>query len=539
VQAKHKKLLLKNLELLETQLALDSKQEIRSLLEQRKQQDQFTLLNQLPQPDLFKDMAKATQRVVDAIHNQETITIVGDYDVDGVVSTTIVVDFFTQNGIKVNWIVPNRFIHGYGLSPKIVEQINDGLIITVDNGISAHQAASLAKAKGCDVIITDHHTVGETLPPCFAVVNPKQDDCAFPYKDICGAQVAWYFCASIKKALNLQTNMMDFFDILTLAIIADVMPMRSLNAAIVKKGLQLMSNSKRPALQTLKNYLKKSSFNEEDVGFFIAPLINCAGRMDDASKAVQFLLSNDKREIDKTLSFLIDLNNKRKDEQEQIFQESLQQVDENDEVIVVANESWNEGIIGIVAAKLAEKFKKPSFVFSINNEKAKGSSRSITDVHLYDLLNSVSHTTVGFGGHKSAAGGVLETSQLENFKTQINEQITNFQKSCEYPLQYFYKLDANDVDFDLYNIIEEFRPYGLENETPVFYFENAHIKKQMFIGKEQRHQKIILENDIELLLFNNTNHFEENKTISFTSTLSINEFRGNFTLNLIAREVLG
>lgn len=515
-----------------------SKDEIASFLASRVKDDCCTTLKELPSPSLFKDIQKATQRVVDAINTKEQITIVGDYDVDGIVSTTIMVEFFKKVNIDVSWIVPNRFKHGYGLSPKIVEQINTGLVITVDNGISAIEAARLCKDKGLDLIITDHHTVGEEIPDCFAIVNPKQSDCNFPYKDICGAQVAWYFCASIKNALNININLLDFFDILAIAIVADVMPMRSINAAMVKKGLKQLLLSNRTAILALNNHLKKATLNEEDIGFSIAPLLNSSGRMEDASIAVNFLLSNDSIEVNKILEHLKFLNTLRKDEQSTIYKEALLQVDPNDNVIVVVSENWNEGIIGIAAAKLCEKFKKPAFVFSINGDTAKGSSRSINDISLYELLQTVSDTTLGFGGHKGAAGVVVKSDSLQKFKNAINQSIETFtNKDIVIRNNHFCLLQTHNVNIDLYNILEQYRPFGLENELPIFKFNSVPIIKHHYLGKEQLHQKLILQNHIELLLFNNNDLLCNLNTISFTATISLNEFRGNVSINLIAKEI--
>ncbi|MGB0989923.1 MAG: DHH family phosphoesterase [Halarcobacter sp.] len=190
-----------------------TKQRLFELLSARHENNPYSRLASIPAPDSFKDIKKASQRIKQALLNNETITIVGDYDVDGVVSTTIIVDFFQKIGRKVNHIIPNRFEHGYGLSPKIVDMIDNGLVITVDNGISAVEAAKKLQEKGIDLIITDHHTVGDELPPAIAIVNPKQEDCNFEFKDICGAQVAWYLCAAIKKELNLNINMSEFLDL--------------------------------------------------------------------------------------------------------------------------------------------------------------------------------------------------------------------------------------------------------------------------------------------------------------------------------------
>jgi single-stranded-DNA-specific exonuclease len=517
-----------------------SKNTLRDLLAARLVDDKFKTLKELPNPSTFKDIQKATTRVVEAIENKEQITIVGDYDVDGIVSTTIMVEFFNKMGINIDWIVPNRFKHGYGLSPKIVEQINSGLVITVDNGISAVDAAKLCKDKNIDLIITDHHTVGKNIPDCYAIINPKQSDCTFPYKEICGAQVAWYFCASIKKALNQNINLLDFFDILSIAIIADVMPMRSLNTAIVKKGLRQISSSIRPAMQVLTDHLKKSTINEEDVGFLIAPLLNCAGRMKDASIAVEFLLSKDIQSSQETLEYLISLNEQRKNEQNDIYQKALLQIDPNDKVIVVANESWNEGIIGIVASKICEKFNKPTFVFSINDDKAKGSSRCNSNVNLYNLIESVKDTTIGFGGHKSAAGVLLNSNNISKFKSNINTNIdlVSTQEEQEEIYTDKFNLNISDIDFETYNIIEEYRPYGQENKTPEFIFKDINIIKHFYLGKDKLHQKLILENNIELLLFNNNDKIDTNSKISFIATISLNDFRGNITINLILKKII-
>ncbi|MGB5866724.1 MAG: DHH family phosphoesterase, partial [Arcobacteraceae bacterium] len=183
-------------------------EEIENILHNRIKGDQYTTLKSIPTPDMFKDMNKATSRIVQAINNDETINLVGDYDVDGVTSTAIMVSFFTALGVEINYIIPNRFEHGYGLSPIILEQIYEGVIVTVDNGISAVESATICKERGLDLIITDHHTVGDTLPDAYAIVNPKQSDCTFPFSEICGAQIAWYLCASIKKALKFDYNLM-------------------------------------------------------------------------------------------------------------------------------------------------------------------------------------------------------------------------------------------------------------------------------------------------------------------------------------------
>ena len=232
-----------------------TKNRLFELLSARHQNNQYSSLANIPSPDNFKDINKASLRIKQAILNNEQITIVGDYDVDGVVSTTIMVDFFKSINVKVNHIIPNRFTHGYGLSVKIVDMIESGLVITVDNGISAIEAALKLKEKGIDLIITDHHTVGKEVPYALAIINPKQEDCTFEFKEICGAQVAWYLCAAIKKEINADVNMGEYLDLLCVAIVADIMPMTALNYTLVKSGLKKIKTSKREAFKKLNEVM--------------------------------------------------------------------------------------------------------------------------------------------------------------------------------------------------------------------------------------------------------------------------------------------
>ena len=353
----------------------------------------------------------------------EKITIVGDYDVDGIVSTTIMIDFFNSLGIKVDYIIPNRFEHGYGLSVKIVDMIDSGLVITVDNGITAYEASLKLKKKNIDLIITDHHTVGDKVPIALAIINPKQNDCNFEFKEICGAQVAWYFCAAIKNEMNYDINMSSYLDLLCLAIIADIMPMTSLNYTMVRQGLKKIKNSSREAFKLLNSHLKKDILVSDDIGFTIAPKLNSAGRMDDATVALKFLLSKDQSSAYESLAVLDELNSYRKTIQERISNEAEQKSNKEDRAVIVWAEDWHEGIIGIVASKLSNSYKKPAFIFSIQNGIAKGSARANSNINLYDLISKASHLLLGFGGHKNAAGLSLLEENLPEFKEIINKEL--------------------------------------------------------------------------------------------------------------------
>ena len=516
--------------------------DIENILQNRIKNDKYQTLKSMPTPENFKDIDKATKRIVDAIKNDETINLVGDYDVDGVTSTAIMVSFFSALGVEINYIIPNRFEHGYGLSPLILEQIYDGIIITVDNGISAVESAQICKQRGLDLIITDHHTVGDVLPDAYAIVNPKQSDCPFPFSEICGAQIAWYLCASIKKELKFDYNLMELFDLLSLAIVADIMPMVSLNKTMVKAGLKVLQKSMRPAMVVLRERYDLKTVTEEDIGFKIAPLINCAGRMADPSIALEFLLSFDEVEANMQLDYLIELNESRKEDQLKMFNEAKEQVEDSDNVVVVSSKDWNEGIVGIVASKLCEKYNKPAIVFSINEGVSKASCRSTSDINLYELIKTCASLLNGFGGHKQAAGLSINTDKLENFKILINQKIKTLPKLDE---------DTNrnslgsfnliNVHNEVYNLIESYRPFGITNPYPIFTFNNLEIFNITKMGKNKEYSKLVVgdgKNIIEVVIFVDCEPMNIGEKISFNATISKNEFRGEVKYNLLFKELL-
>ncbi|MBL3519638.1 single-stranded-DNA-specific exonuclease RecJ [Arcobacter lanthieri] len=517
-----------------------TKQKLFEILSARHLNNPYSKLANLPSPSNFKDIDIAIKRVKLAIQNNEKITIVGDYDVDGVVSTTITLDFFTKIGIKVDYIIPNRFEHGYGLSPKIVDLIDSGLVITVDNGISAYEASLKLKEKNIDLIITDHHTVGDKIPQALAIINPKQQDCNFEFKDICGAQVAWYFCAAIKKELNVNVDMSSYLDLLTLAIIADIMPMKSLNYTMVKQGLKRIKTSSREAFKLLNQIISKDNLVSDDIGFTIAPKLNSAGRIDDASIALEFLLSKNQANAYETLAILDELNNYRKTLQEEITKQAQSQISQEEKAVIVWGESWHEGVIGIVASKLSNSQKKPAFIFSIQNGIAKGSARANSNINLYELIEKASSLLLGFGGHKNAAGLSLEASKLEEFKNIINHELETFEDSLHNDFITLGELDVSSVDLDFISIIEEFEPYGLENDRPIFKISNAMLIKSELIGRDKNHLKLTLNSDgfiFEALKFYDSNTILE-KSLDLIVSISKNEFRGVVTPTFLIQEIL-
>ncbi|MDR0762367.1 MAG: single-stranded-DNA-specific exonuclease RecJ [Campylobacteraceae bacterium] len=519
-----------------------TKEAIRRILEERFTGDCHTKLSLIPLPSAFKDMQRAAARIKEAIEKKEKIVIVGDYDVDGVVSSAILAEFFNDFGIYYDIEIPNRFSDGYGLNPSIVERIKADVIITVDNGISAIAAAELCKQKGIDLIITDHHTPPPVLPDAYAIVNPKQSDCSFPNSEICGAQVAWYLTAAIKEACGYEYNLGKFMDMLCIAIIADMMDLKDINRTMVKSGLKLLNRSNRPAFAAIKEVFKKERFTSEDISFLISPLLNSSGRMEDALFSYGFLRSPSKKEALARLEEIICMNERRKEEERALFESSLEFVNENDSVIVVWGEEWHEGVIGIVASRIVKRFKRPSIVFSLKEGFAKGSARSVVGVNILSLISKQADLLLGYGGHFGAAGILLLKENIELFKKQINKSAEELNlKERAVHDESLGEIEFEAIDFELLEILEDYEPYGQKNPKPSFILYDMKVKIDKPIGKEGRHKKLILQRGdktIEALYYNFKQEVKSGDKIDILFSVSRNDFRGLVTPQLLIREIL-
>ncbi len=361
--------------------------DIDNLLSNRFGKGEIDSLSKLPKPALFKDMQKATDRIKRAINNRERVIVVGDYDVDGVVSVAILRLFFQKIGFFVDWFIPNRFEHGYGFSVNIFDTVKDyDLIITVDNGISSVEEAKLCKEMGIDLIITDHHLVPKNAPDAYAIVNQKQIECNFPYKDICGAQISWYLIASLNRALDSKVDIREYLPFVSIAVIADIMPLLDINRVMVKFGIKAMHIYKTPPIEALLEYMDKSYVDSEDIAFLIAPLLNSAGRVEDAKYALDFLMSSSLEEARLNLDKLIDFNLQRKYIEAQITKDVLDRVSVDSNIILAIGDNWHEGVIGIVASRVARVVKKPVIVLTKSKDGLyKGSGRSFPDWDIFHI----------------------------------------------------------------------------------------------------------------------------------------------------------
>lgn len=518
------------------------KNEIKKILASRFEKDRHTKLCDLPLPCCLKDVYKAANRIKEAIEKNQKVAIVGDYDVDGVISCVILAEFFDDIGFDYSVKIPNRFKDGYGINEELINQLDVDLIITVDNGIAALNAAKLCKQKGIDLIITDHHTPLEILPDALAIVNPKQKDCDFPNIEICGAQVVWYLIAALKEVCKLKYDMRKFLELLVIAIIADMMELRDLNRALVRRGIGHINKSKRAAFRAIKHYYQKDKFAIDNIGFLIAPLINSAGRMDDANISYEFLHTKDFNNALEYLEQIVSFNENRKDEEKQLFEESLSQISSDDSCVVVAGHNWHEGVLGIVASRLAKHFNKPAFVFSQNEKRLKGSVRSVGKIDILALISKSNALLESYGGHKGAAGLSLNIENFNKFKLLIQKECSKITQSEFLDTDEILGiLEPKDIDFEMLEILEAFEPFGHKNPRPFFIFENLKVKNKKLLGKEEKHLKLILTKDnktLEALFFNFDKEPNLNENVSLLGSISKNEFRGLVTIQIIIRELL-
>lgn len=477
--------------------------EIANILDMRFKDFAFHALKDIPHPKELYNNMEASLLVCQSILHNKKIVIVGDYDTDGVCATCIMLDFFERlSYTNVAYAIPNRFIHGYGFSKKLFHEIlqnhpDVSVIITVDNGVSSFEAGDLCKEHNIHFIITDHHTLevdsnkNSKIPTCDFIINPQQKDCNFPYKDICGSLVAWYFCCAIKinmqmicndtkdmqesKISNIymtnlsQIRMESFLLLVGIAIIADVMPLNAINHTICKYALKHIPRSNRYAFQVFMEYLK-CSIDSQVLGFRIIPLLNAAGRMSDGKIALDFLRANSLQAARYCFKQLKALNMQRKHLQDEVTNKAfhaITQIQQNENMLCAVGDNWHEGVLGIVAGKMADEFQKPCFVLTNINGVCKGSGRSCGDVDLIASMQKIGHLMQRYGGHVGAVGLEIRDCDIESFIRTFEPILYNGEKK-ESVLGV---LQPHLITHELLGYITCFEPYGNGNPLPKFFIE--------------------------------------------------------------------
>lgn len=480
-----------------------------------KLQDFFdTPLTSLINPFTMKNMEAGTDRIIRALKSGESIYIYGDYDVDGVTSTSLLYLFFKELGARVHYYIPNRLEEGYGLNADAIREIASkkaNLIITVDCGISACSEVELVKELGLDIVVTDHHQPGETVPDCI-VINPMQVDDEYEFKSLAGVGVAFKLCMAVRHLLRKDSsfktelpNLKKYLGIVALGTIADVVPLVSENRTFVHHGLKILSETGfRHGIDELKKIAglgKKVTASQ--VGYALAPRINAVGRMGNSGRGFKLLVTDDRNEARRLAIELEQENKYRQNIERDILEQVYSMIDEGDlhnkySGLVLYADDWHHGVLGIVASRIADKYFRPTIVLSRDHDILKGSARSIPGFHLYDGLRELSDILISFGGHKYAAGLKLEQSDLPALRSRFDGLVKASLTDEDYiPNIYIDAIvDAKDINDRFMAALSSFEPYGSANKEPVFCM--CHVEKYQpaaFVGKDKQHAKCVFFKD--------------------------------------------
>ncbi|WP_079708407.1 single-stranded-DNA-specific exonuclease RecJ [Paraliobacillus ryukyuensis] len=494
-------------------------------------------LDDLHAPSLLNDIEKAKQRIDQAIDNGESVLVFGDYDADGVSSTAVLVEALRERGAMCDFYIPNRFTEGYGPNEVAFREAYEQgfqLIITVDTGIAGFAPAQLAKELGIDLIITDHHEVQEQLPDAYAIVHPK---CSpnYPFKELAGVGVAFklahYLLGYFPKQL---------LDLVVIGTIADLVPLTSENRILAYHGLQAISNSKRPGIVALKKIAGiQDTVSEEDIGFLIGPRLNAVGRLQSAYPAIELLLTEDPEEAAYIANEINEINQERQKIVAKITEEAIKQVESNplqqQHFIVVAQEGWNEGVLGIVASKLVRTYQRPAIVLTLQPEKqrAKGSARSIPAFDMFENGMEIQDLFQQFGGHAQAAGMTLPIENVDKIRERFNQLAQQKLTPEDYQEQLEIEaiISSDDIDMKLINTLTQLAPFGMANPKPLFQIKGKPAEVRQ-IGSKQNHLKLALQGERQVVqaigfgigeLFH---YITPQATIDLVGYLQINEWNG-------------
>ncbi|MBC7512659.1 single-stranded-DNA-specific exonuclease RecJ [Candidatus Saccharibacteria bacterium] len=496
-------------------------------------------------PFLLPDMQAAVDRLAQAREKQERITIYGDYDIDGLTATTVLLDAFESFGFKhVDAFIPNRFVEGYGLTVDAIDKIADTgaeLIVTVDCGSLSHEPIARANERGMDVIVTDHHNVADEQPDAVAVINPKRTDHSYPFIDLAGVGVAFKLVQALQTRLDGLAPGKEkwLLDLVALGTVCDVVTLVDENRANVFWGLKVLAKTQRPGLRALMAVarVEPHTVNARSLGFGLGPRMNAAGRLETAQIALDMLRASDPMEALERAQQLDTLNSARRSEQDIIFKEAIIQAEQfaSDNVLVVSAPNWNHGIIGIVAAKLLERFHKPTFVLQEMGEESKGSARSYGDYSAADAIKSASGIITKGGGHKLAAGVTMPTHNIQAFRERVNKHYRDQKLKNQSALL----LPKSDADAEFSSLSEQLvaqlgqlEPFGNGNPQPILKTNGLKVMHIRRMGTESQHVKLETRSTdgmvVQLLAFNAPKHFfvEPGTMISAWYHPDINEWMG-------------
>ena len=512
-------------------------------------------LNDLHNPYLMKDMDKAVSRIEKATSNQENILVFGDYDVDGTTAVSLVSSYLKSYYPNVATYIPDRYDEGYGISFKGIDFADDNeitLIIALDCGIKSIDHIAYANEKNIDFIICDHHRPGKELPNAVAILDPKRDDCFYPYDELCGCGIGFKLIQALAENRN-QTidDLVLYLDLVATAIAADIVPMTGENRVLAKFGLEVINTNPRPGIKALIQNVKKKVLTITDVVFIIAPRINAAGRVKHGNEAVALLTEYNLDQAEQFASEIEQYNTDRRDLDKQITIEALSQIENNKEkdrfTTVVYQENWHKGVIGIVASRLIETYYRPTLVFTKSGDKLAASARSVKDFDVYNALEACAEHLEQFGGHMYAAGMTLKEENYQNFKNAFEKvvQETIHPDLLIPEIAVDAEIELSNINEKFVRLLNQFEPFGPQNMTPVFISTN--LKDTGYtkpIGKNDEHLKLFVKQNgsqgigaIGFGLGKKLENVTNQKPFEAVYCIDENEFNGNVTLQLRLKDI--
>ncbi len=512
-------------------------------------------LSHLHDPFLMKDMDKAVARIELAMANQENILVYGDYDVDGTTAVALMSSFLLESYPNVATYIPDRYLEGYGVSLKGIDFAEDNdisLIIALDCGVKALEQVQYAKEKGIDFIICDHHRPGNSLPDAIAILDPKREDCDYPYKELCGCGVGFKLIQALgSRQGKTVKDLIPYLDLAATAIAADIVQITGENRVLAYFGLQVINSNPRAGIKAIIDQVRKTTLTITDVVFIIAPRINAAGRMKHGQHAVELLTETDFNIAQKFAGEIESFNTERRSLDQEITEEALLQIQENAEenryTSVVYNENWHKGVIGIVASRLTETYYRPTLVFTKSGEKLAASARSVKGFDIYNALEGCSDCLEQFGGHMYAAGLTLSEEQYDTFKKQFEKIVSETidPKLLQPEISIDAKISIHQITPKLMRILKQFAPFGPGNMTPVFMAEGVQdTGYARGVGEGEKHLKASLtQNDsppigaIGFNLGNKLNQIKDKKPFDAVFSLDENEWNGTVSLQLKLRDI--
>ena len=450
----------------------------------------------LADPSQLADSEKAALRLIDAITKEESIVVYGDYDVDGVCSSALLVENIRKLGGQIDYYIPDRRVEGYGIHHEALEKLatEHQIMITTDCGITAVDELHFAEKLGLDVIVVDHHQLAPEMPPAVACLNPHRPDCDYPYSELCATGVAFLLIAALRrKARDLgwfasrpEPDLRESLDLVALATVADMVPLQSVNRIFVASGLEQLKKARRPGLRALMEVSKTDpdSIQSSDLGFRLGPRINARGRLAHAGLAVDLMLTKSPSEAAQWAGLLDQANLRRREIESETVESAKEQLQAKSKLgnaVVVSDERWHPGVIGLVAAKLVREWNRPAIVIG---EGGKGSARSIPGVDIHQVLSSAEDLLEKFGGHKAAAGLTIEKEKIDAFVQRASEAVESQVGCAPYPIEFSPELsiDINEVDLSWTDALETLSPFGIGNPQPLFFAERVPVVGSRIVG---------------------------------------------------------